>query len=145
MDSKLLIGLVSKVAPLLGSVLGGPLGGVASTLIAAAFNTSTDHVSILNAINTNTQAADKLKEIEYKHQEALLAIQQQDLASARLMNQSTLRAIMIIVLCVSFLFFGILGYFFRHNHQVLPWIFAILSVLGIEARDTFRFYFGIEV
>jgi hypothetical protein len=144
MDSKSLLALVSKAAPLLGSVLGGPLAGVATTLIAAAFNTPNDHASILTALTTNAQASEKLKEIEYKHQEALLAIQQQDLASARLMNQSTVRVVLIIVLCIAFLLVGIVGFFFRNVPEVLNIVIALLTVLGIEARDTFRFYFGIN-
>lgn len=68
---------VSKVAPLLGSVIGGPAGGSIGTgvaLIAKSLGGNPeDPEEILNLVN-NPENIIKLKEIENQHEQALLAI-----------------------------------------------------------------------
>lgn len=77
-----LIGLVGKVAPVLGSVLGSPIGGVASiavSLLARLFGvTGNDIGDISAAISQDPEATEKLKTLEYQHQEALAALASQD-------------------------------------------------------------------
>lgn len=70
-----LAGMVGSAAPLLGSVLGTPLAGVAISLIANAFGVKSNDVSELMAVINNDPAAMvKLKEIELKHEVELLKI-----------------------------------------------------------------------
>lgn len=55
---------VGKAAPLLGTALGGPLGGVAGALIASALGTSNDADSVHAAIAADPAALEKLQESE---------------------------------------------------------------------------------
>lgn len=64
MDWKDLGQTVSKVAPMLGSLLGGPAGATIGTIIASAIGTETEPKAILEAMQTNPEAALKLAQIE---------------------------------------------------------------------------------
>jgi hypothetical protein len=56
--------VVGKAAPLLGTALGGPLGGVAGALISSVLGTSNDADSVNTAIAADPTALEKLKEAE---------------------------------------------------------------------------------
>lgn len=74
-----LLSFVGKVAPLLGTALGSPIGGIALSLIANAFGVkNSDAGEILNALQSAPDAAMRLKQLEMDHQEALLKISSQD-------------------------------------------------------------------
>lgn len=74
--------LVSKSAPLLGSVLGTPLGGVALSLIANAFGVDHKNLDAINDILTNAPEADSiLRKVQDEHQETLAKIASQDYAT----------------------------------------------------------------
>ena len=66
-----LINIVEKAAPLLAEALGGPIGGIAGMLtsvIASAFGgKDTDIDDIVSKIQSDPNAAAKLKELEIKH------------------------------------------------------------------------------
>ena len=62
---------VKKGAPLLGSVLGGPAGGVIGTLVSAAFGSDDDPEKLLPILESDPEAINKLKELEFKHRERL--------------------------------------------------------------------------
>jgi hypothetical protein len=67
--------VVGSAAPLLGTVLGTPLAGVAVSLIANAFGVKSNDVNeIVSAISNDPASAIKLKEIELKHEETLAQI-----------------------------------------------------------------------
>jgi hypothetical protein len=71
--------VVSKVAPLLGSVLGTPLAGVAISLMSQAFGVNPSDLNALNnAISESPEAAIKLKTLEYEHAETLAKIASTD-------------------------------------------------------------------
>jgi hypothetical protein len=57
-------GAVGKAAPILGTALGGPLGGVAGALIASALGTSNDPDAVNTALAADPAALEKLKEAE---------------------------------------------------------------------------------
>ena len=64
-ESKILP-VVSEAAPLLGSVLGTPLAGVAISLIAKAFGVNpTDLNALSSALNSDPETSIKLKTLEY--------------------------------------------------------------------------------
>jgi hypothetical protein len=74
--------IVGKVAPLLGSVLGTPLAGVAISLIAQAFGVSPHNLDeVANALATSPDAAIKLKTLEYDHAETLAKVAGQNYAT----------------------------------------------------------------
>ena len=57
--------VVSKGAPLLGSLLGGPVGGVAGTLLGSLFDTDgSDSKKLLAAISSDPEAMIKIQELE---------------------------------------------------------------------------------
>lgn len=64
--------LVSKSAPLLGSLLGSPLAGMGISLIANHFNVDPKQTDkLLEVLNADPETAIKLKTLEYHHQEVL--------------------------------------------------------------------------
>src|SRR5690242_1316640 len=74
--------VVSKVAPLLGSMLGTPLAGIALSLIAQTFGINPNDVAGISAAITGTpDAALKLKALEAQHAEALAKIASSDYAT----------------------------------------------------------------
>lgn len=68
---------VTKSAPLLGSVIGGPVGGSIGTgvaLIAKAFGADADKPEDLLKLVSDPESVIKLREIETKHEQELLAL-----------------------------------------------------------------------
>ncbi len=75
--------LVVKAAPLLGSVLAGPSGGVVGALIAQVFGANPqDQNDIINKINADPDSALKLRQIELQHIETLHSIYSNDYAKS---------------------------------------------------------------
>ncbi len=58
---------VADFAPTAGSLLGGPAGGAVGALIAATLGTATEPDKVVEAIQSDPQAAVKLKELELNH------------------------------------------------------------------------------
>jgi hypothetical protein len=80
---KKLAGFVSQAAPLLGSALGSPLAGVALSLMSSAFGgKASTPDELLALLSSDPEAMVKLKELEFKHQEALLQIDAQNFQAA---------------------------------------------------------------
>ncbi len=63
MDWSKLKNIVAKAAPMLGTVLGGPLGGAAGSLIASGLGVEDDPDAVMAALQDPSAAA-RLKEIE---------------------------------------------------------------------------------
>lgn len=69
---------IAKTSPLLGSILGGPVGAVASaagSLIASFLGVEPKPEAVSEAIKNNPEVLLRLKELELRHQEALLSWQ----------------------------------------------------------------------
>lgn len=67
--------VVGKSAPLLGSVLGSPLAGIAISLVSSIFHANTNDIKdILDKIKDDPEASLKLKTLELQHQESLQKI-----------------------------------------------------------------------
>ncbi len=88
------VGVVAaKAAPVLGAVLGGPVGavaGAAGTLLASALGVEADPATVLRKL-ADPQSEVVLKELEVRRQESLLSWQKEQL-SAELMNVTDARA-----------------------------------------------------
>jgi len=70
-----LIKAVSKFAPVLGTLLGGPIGGGVGALIASLFGGSKDDpADLVSRIQADPDAAVKLKKLEYEHLEEIQSI-----------------------------------------------------------------------
>lgn len=77
-ESSGIIGIVSKVAPLLGSILGSPLAGVAISLISQALGMASPSVNgIVETLTRDPEALAKLKQLEFNHAEVLEKIAQE--------------------------------------------------------------------
>ena len=83
-EGKDIAGIVGKVAPILGTLVGGPAGAAIGGLIAATLGTANTPDAITNAIATDPQAALKLASLEsdnrmklqqmlYAHADSLIA------------------------------------------------------------------------
>ncbi len=69
---------VTSLLPALGTALGGPAGGLVTSLIANAFGADPKNDSdILSKINSDPEAIVKLRQLELEHQEALQQIDYQ--------------------------------------------------------------------
>jgi hypothetical protein len=74
-----IIKLVGATSPLIASVLGTPLAGVAVSLLAEAFGKSpSDMQSLYDALGNDPDAVAKIRAVEASHQEALAAIAARD-------------------------------------------------------------------
>lgn len=73
---------VASIAPILGTVLGGPVGliaGAAGSLIANALGVESDPSAVQAAVAADPEAIVKLKQIEADHQNRLLDWQTQQI------------------------------------------------------------------
>lgn len=136
-----LVSLVSKEAPLLGSVLGGPFGGVAGSLIAEAFGQGSS-VDILSKVSSDPDAAAKLKDIEDKHIEVLKKLSVDDLVSARAMPVRGWEREIVIGLLVFLLMFCIVAMQIVTDVKLDHFLLVAITVLLVELRQAFKLYFG---
>ncbi len=60
--------VVAKAAPLLGTVLGGPAGGAAGALVAQALGVEPTPDAVEQALQSDPQAAVRLRELEMQHE-----------------------------------------------------------------------------
>jgi len=96
MNIKDFTGVISKTAPILGSLLGSPLTGAVISLIAGHFDAPTNDLSQLATLIS--QDPNKLKELEMKHQEALLSIGLTWLSDTQAKSPPWINALIILVI-----------------------------------------------
>lgn len=154
-----IISIAKESAPLLGSVLGSPLAGIALSLVASAFGANpSSQEDILSKLQTTQDASVKLKEIETQHQDTLLQLQSSDFQkniddrmSARQREEDIVdktgkfdwvqhAAAMIAI----FGFFGAVLLIFmtrmdNSDHDVL---YMLMGVLGSTFSSIYNYYFG---
>lgn len=76
--------IVSKYAPLLGSVIGGPAGGAIGTLVAAQFGADpNDAADLVKRIEGDPEAATKLMQLQLTYWTDLVKLDNEDRANAR--------------------------------------------------------------
>lgn len=146
MITKELIDVVGKFAPMVATALGSPLAGVAVSLLEGIFHVGAPDLA--STIAADSDAATKLKALEYQHGEALCTLNNSDTASARQRDVDITRlgktdwvlsAIAILVV-LGFFMLCIMNYFYpiRDDHVLIMLIGQVSSgfllVLG--------FYFG---
>lgn len=157
MDLKDLAPIISKFAPLLGSALGGPIGGIAATLISNLFGT-TNPDEINTALATHPDAGIKLKELELQHKAELLQIEStrekqddDDRKSARDREEDVIKLTgkydWVQHLCALILVFGFFvmcgmiaaDHLDEKDHDLL---YMLLGVLGTNFTQIYQYYFG---
>jgi hypothetical protein len=60
--------ILGRIAPILGTLIGGPAGAAVGGLVASALGTGADPQEVVTALQTNPDAAVKLKQIEKDRQ-----------------------------------------------------------------------------
>jgi hypothetical protein len=117
---------VGQVAPLLGTVLGGPAGGAVGALVSSALGVDNDPSSVANAM-ASPETLVKLKQIEADHRAELeqMAV---ELAKAELADKANARE--------------------AHKHSPMPMVVtgaltlifggALYAVLGVEIPQANR-------
>jgi len=71
-------GVIGSAAPLVGSLLGGPVGGTVGQLVAHALGVEDTPEAIVEEIKQNPEALLKLKQFEYTHSEKLQELSLQE-------------------------------------------------------------------
>ena len=157
MDWKQLGKTVAKAAPLLGSAL-GPGGAAVGGIIASVFGTANEPDAIAKAIETNPEAALKLREIENTHTEKLSEISLEgervrlaDVANARDREVELARigshgqyAGHVMALVVTVGFFVILGFLLGTPRGTEPGqaMLLLLGSLGAGFMTVIQYYLG---
>jgi hypothetical protein len=150
--------LVGQVAPVLGTALGGPLGGIAVAAIGKAIgldNPTEDRIATALAGATPEQrialqqAEEDFKvqmaQAGFHHEEAMAGVAEQDTASARQREMSvrdwTPALLAIGVTCG---FFGILAYMLLQNvpEKNAAVLNIMLGSLGTAWVQVMHYYFG---
>ena len=111
--------LVTRYAPLLGSIIGSanPISGMVVNLIAELFGADPKNPEDMIAkISADPDAAMKLKQLEYQHQEALQKTETEDRISARQREENMVKitgkpdyALNMIAFVVIFGYFSMCG------------------------------------
>ena len=104
---------IGKIAPLLGTALGGPGGAVVGSMVSAALGVDDNPSAIAKALSTDPQAAVKLQELQNKNEEKLheialgkLQAELSDKASAR---ENHKHSLMPAIICVALTFMVAIG------------------------------------
>lgn len=147
--------VVSKLAPLLGTALGGPLGGMAAATVSQALlgrqDAGEDELAAAVAgAGPEQLAALKQAEQDFKARMAELGLKAEDIAaqdraSAR-QRETTLKdwTPRLLALAITVGFFGLLGTMLGHdipegNRQVLD---IMIGALGTAWTGVVTYYFG---
>ena len=148
-----LLGLLKNAAPAIATALGGPLGGMAVSALAAKFGVADKLEAVTAAIKADPEAAIKLQELEQARFQAVLA----DKASARerevsitnsanapLLNKIVTPALALGVVGLSFLLFAVL-IFVEVKTEAKDILIYILGVLSAAVTQILSYYFGSSV
>ena len=154
MDWKDVAPLISKAAPLLGSLLASSTGGLsvaAGAMVSRALDTAPGPEAVAQALQ-GADAAAKLRELELTHKERLegLVIQSQEIAArdradarqAQVQTRSTIPGALAIGVTLGF--FGVLAAMLANvwkpsDNQAL---LILLGSLGTSWGAIVNFYFG---
>jgi hypothetical protein len=151
-------GLVSTVAPWIGTALGGPLGGMAVGAVADALGLSDKTTAAVQAAlsgatpdqmlalkNADNNFAVQMQSLGFGHIEELQKLANDDMASARQREMTVKdKTPQLLILFVTLGFFGILGFMlFKEipdkNQQILN---VMLGSLGTAWLAGIYYYFG---
>jgi hypothetical protein len=146
---------LKELAPLIGTALGGPLGGMAASFVADKLGIEEKTVeAVNNVLNSGKMTADqvaslKLAEIDFKkfcetNKIDVLKIEAADRDSARKMQmatQSNMPAVLTTMITVGF--FGVLGWMMYDDAVVnSPPLLIMLGSLGTAWTGACAFWFG---
>lgn len=140
-----LIQEVTKVAPVLGTALGGPMGGVVGALISSQFG-GAGIPAILQRLTSDPAATEKLKELEYTHQEALAKMSVDDRISARAMQDAEWTRRVVVIFVVVLLILNVVAIQLVSESQLSHFLIGsagvLFGVLISLIRKMINLYFG---
>lgn len=150
-------GVLSAVAPLLGTTIGGPLGGTAVNLLMSALGlpagTSNDDLkTAIVGANPDQLLALKKADQDFQVSMATLDLKKadlsvQDVQGARTMNIANKDPMVRWLAILTLLSFGgiaagILSNLFPLNTVTAGLAGTVLTILGTELKSIFRFFYG---
>jgi hypothetical protein len=153
MQLKDLVPIVSAAAPLLGSALGGPLGGIAGTLIASVFGGSKDDpADLLARIQAVPDHDLKLLQLQNEHEEALLHIETNDTANARNREIELAKAgdidktpeVLTIMIVISLLFVYTIAVMIKEDAQDYDITKSMLDILKMGLGAAIAYVYGMR-
>lgn len=135
----LAIDAISKIAPALGTLLGGPIGGAAGAIVSSVMGSDIHNANeFCRHIQNDPMSAEKLKTLE---------IQLNDLESAR-REASTetgliryFRPVLAIFAFIA-LFADVLCIAFINNDAVKQILLVMMGILVFDIKQLYKFYFG---
>jgi hypothetical protein len=144
--------VIGTVAPLLGTALGGPFGGLAGTLLAKALGTSDPKAQEAAIASGDPEILLKLQEADqaFKAQMETLRISEEklsfdDIANARAMEIQTHDTTpKYLAYLITFGFFGTLAYLIMYGKPTTGGDVMLVMVgsLGTAWAGITQFYFG---
>ena len=148
-------GALKSVVPVIGTALGGPLGGAAATFIASKLGLKESTIEAVEAALSNSKLTPeqivqvKDAEIEFKKfcktndidHERIAAADRGDARAMQVQTRSKMPAILTILITVGF--FGVLGAML-HDESVInsPPLLIMLGSLGTAWTGACAFWFG---
>jgi hypothetical protein len=149
---------IIKAAPLLGSALMGPTGGVVGTLIASQFGAERNNPEdVMQKINADPNAVLKLKELELTNQQKLaeIALEEhkatlQDIASARARevqlaqsgNRDWMPSILALIVTSGFFITFFIIFFTQSDSGDKEVLNVMSGNLGAGLISVLGYYFG---
>ena len=135
-----IISIVSKVAPVLGTALGGPAGGIVGTLISAALGVDINKPEdVARKLQDDPECANKLKQLE---------LQLSDLQSARCeaaKETGYLRFVRpgLAIAAMWAIFADIFLIKYVVDDDIVRQILIVMMVALVwDVRQIYKFYFG---
>jgi len=145
---------LKTLVPLLGTALGGPLGGAAATFIASKLGLDSNTIEAVNdVLNGGKLSPDqisqlKLAEIDFQKflEQNKIDLKKLDLEntkSAREMQSNTKSYVpAVLSYLITGGFFGILGYMLSDTYQASEPLLVMLGSLGTAWVAIVNFWFG---
>ena len=144
--------IIGTVAPMLGTVLGGPLGGLAGNALAEALGTSDPKAQEQAIVAANPDTLLKLKQAEDELKEKLRQmdideekLQFDDIANARAMQVQTHDSTpKYLAYLITFGFFATLGYLIVYGKPQTGGdvMLVMVGALGTAWASIVSFYYG---
>lgn len=141
---------IAGYAPLLGSVVGGPAGGAIGSVIASALGVDNEPGQIINAIQSDPEAAIKLRKIELDNKTELERLAMEtakleiaDKQNARKENKhSCMPAVLSGVLSLVIVGIIYLLFYTPVPEQSKDVLFVILGAVMKEWGGAMQYWFG---
>ncbi|PHQ89510.1 MAG: hypothetical protein COB42_06700 [Sulfurimonas sp.] len=145
--------LIGTVAPTLGTLLGGPVGAVAGSLIATALGVEDNPQAIEKELRSNPEAFLKLKKLDSDERIVNLNAYYADKESARNMSvkiqvstdwlvRNTGSIIALFTVISAFFMDGYLLYLVQADEPINSMFTLIAGAVSTRAVQVLSFYFG---